>query len=64
MIIRGPEGVLTPWARIRVVPLGGEQVAGFIFAIIGMVYAVLLAFVVIAVWEKLSEGQTSVAKES
>ena len=29
-----------------------------------MVYAVLLAFVVIAVWEKFSEGQTSVAKES
>jgi hypothetical protein len=31
---------------------------------LGVVYAVLLAFVVIAVWEKFSEGQTSVAKES
>jgi Protein of unknown function (DUF4239) len=41
-----------------------NEVAGFIFAIIGVVYAVLLAFVVIAVWEKYSEGQTSVAKES
>src|ERR1700759_687785 len=41
-----------------------NEVAGFIFAIIGVVYAVLLAFVVIAVWEKFSEGQTSVAKES
>ena len=39
-----------------------NEVAGFIFAIIGVVYAVLLAFVVIAVWEKFSEGQTSVAK--
>jgi hypothetical protein len=29
-----------------------------------VVYAVLLAFVVIAVWEKFSEGQTSVARES
>ena len=41
-----------------------NEVAGFIFAIIGVVYAVLLAFVVIAVWEKFSEGQTSVATES
>jgi hypothetical protein len=41
-----------------------NEVAGFIFAIIGVVYAVLLAFVVIAVWEKFSEGQTSVARES
>jgi hypothetical protein len=39
------------------------RVAGFIFAIIGVVYAVLLAFIVIAVWEKFSEGQTSVARE-
>jgi len=29
-----------------------------------VVYAVQLAFVVIAVWEKFSEGQTSVARES
>ena len=41
-----------------------NEVAGFIFAIIGVVYAVLLAFVVIAVWEKFSEGQSSVARES
>jgi len=41
-----------------------NEVAGFIFAIIGVVYAVLLAFVVIAVWDKFSEGQTAVAKES
>ena len=41
-----------------------NEVAGFIFGIIGVVYAALLAFVVIAVWEKFSEGQTSVAKES
>jgi hypothetical protein len=34
------------------------------FAAIGVVYAVLLAFVVIAVWDKFSEGQTTVAHES
>jgi hypothetical protein len=41
-----------------------NEVAGFIFAAIGVVYAVLLAFVVIAVWEKFSEGQTTVAREA
>jgi hypothetical protein len=41
-----------------------NEVAGFQFAIVGVIYAVLLAFVIIAVWEKFSEGQTSVAQES
>src|SRR5271166_2772337 len=41
-----------------------NEVGGFMFATIGVVYAVLLAFVVIAVWEKFSEGQTTVARES
>lgn len=41
-----------------------NEVAGFMFAAIGVVYAVLLAFVVIAVWEKFSEGQTAVAREA
>jgi hypothetical protein len=51
------------WVGVDRLVLNNE-VAGFIFAIIGVVYAVLLAFVVIAVWEKFSEGQTSVARES
>ena len=51
------------WVGVDRLTLNNE-VAGFIFAIIGVVYAVLLAFVVIAVWEKFSEGQTSVARES
>jgi Protein of unknown function (DUF4239) len=41
-----------------------NEVAGFQFAIVGVIYAVLLAFVVIAVWEKFSEGQTTVAQEA
>ena len=41
-----------------------NEVAGFIFAIIGVVYAVLLAFVVIAVWEKFSEAQSAVTEEA
>jgi hypothetical protein len=51
------------WVGVDRLVLNNE-VAGFIFAIIGVVYAVLLAFVVIAVWDKFSEGQTSVARES
>jgi hypothetical protein len=51
------------WVGVDRLVLNNE-VAGFIFAIIGVVYAVLLAFVVIAVWEKFSEGQTTVARES
>jgi len=41
-----------------------NEVAGFQFAIVGVIYAVLLAFVVIAVWEKFSEGQKGVAQEA
>ena len=51
------------WVGVDRLALNNE-VAGFLFAAIGVVYAVLLAFVVIAVWEKFSEGQTSVARES
>ena len=35
-----------------------NEIAGFKFATVGVIYAVLLAFTVIAVWEKFSEAQT------
>ena len=41
-----------------------NEIAGFKFATIGVIYAVLLAFTVIAVWEKFSEAQNSVADEA
>ncbi len=59
----GFQVLLRRWVGVDRLVLNNE-VAGFIFAAIGVVYAVLLAFVVIAVWEKFSEGQTSVARES
>ncbi len=59
----GCQVLVRRWVGLDRLVLNNE-VAGFIFAIIGVVYAVLLAFVVIAVWEKFSEGQTSVARES
>ena len=41
-----------------------NEIAGFKFATVGVIYAVLLAFTVIAVWEKFSEAQNAVAEEA
>lgn len=41
-----------------------NEVAGFKFATVGVVYAVLLAFAVIVVWEKFNEAETDVAREA
>jgi hypothetical protein len=41
-----------------------NEVAGFKFATVGVIYAVLLAFTVIVVWEKFSEAETAVAQEA
>ena len=59
----GMQILVRRWVGVDRLELNNE-IAGFMFAAIGVVYAVLLAFVVIAVWEKFSEGQTTVARES
>jgi uncharacterized protein DUF4239 len=41
-----------------------NEVAGFKFATLGVVYAVLLAFAVIAVWEKFSDAEGAVTDEA
>jgi hypothetical protein len=41
-----------------------NEVAGFKFATLGVLYAVLLAFVVIVVWEKFNDAENAVAQES
>jgi Protein of unknown function (DUF4239) len=41
-----------------------NDVAGFIFAVLGVAYAVLLAFVVIAVWQDYKTAQTNVEDEA
>jgi hypothetical protein len=41
-----------------------NDVAGFIFAVLGVAYAVLLAFVVIAVWQEYETTQTDVDSEA
>jgi hypothetical protein len=41
-----------------------NEVAGFKFATVGVIYAVLLGFAVIVVWEKFSEAENDVALEA
>src|SRR4051812_34207532 len=46
--------------RLRI----NNEVAGFKFATVGVLYAVLLAFAVIIVWEKFSEAENTAAQEA
>ena len=43
---------------------GNNEVAGYKFATVGVLYAVLLAFVVVVVWEKFSQAENEVASEA
>ena len=52
----------------RLVPSARRQrhndVAGFIYAVVGVSYAVVLALVIIAVWERFSEARGTAAREA
>src|SRR5829696_9896715 len=52
----------------RLVPatvrMGYNDVAGFIYAALGVIYAVLLALVVIAVWEEFGRARVTVETEA
>jgi len=41
-----------------------NEVAGFKFATVGVIYAVLLAFAIIVVWERFNHAESDVAKEA
>src|SRR5215207_3864794 len=41
-----------------------NDVAGFIYAVLGVAYAVLLAFMLIAVWQDYNTAQTNVESEA
>ena len=41
-----------------------NEIAGFKFATVGVIYAVLVAFAVIVVWEKFNEAQLAVEQEA
>jgi hypothetical protein len=51
------------WATVEVLERHNE-VAGFIYAVIGVLYAVLLGFTAIIVWERFAEAQTNVEREA
>ena len=55
-------GIRRAWPRLA----EGEHndVAGFIIAVVGVIYAVLLAFVVIVSWEKLNSAESVVGEEA
>lgn len=40
-----------------------NEIAGFKFATVGVIFAVIVAFAVIVVWEKFAEAESSVAQE-
>src|SRR5712691_5635720 len=41
-----------------------NEIAGFKFATVGVLYAVLLAFVIIVVWEKFTDAEVNVVREA
>jgi ABC-type multidrug transport system fused ATPase/permease subunit len=41
-----------------------NDVAGFIYAVLGVLYAVLVPFVLVIVWEEFRDAQTDVAREA
>ena len=44
--------------------VSNNEIAGFKFATVGVIYAVLLAFVVIVVWQRFSDAETAVVREA
>ena len=46
------------------VPDTQHEVAGFIIGVLGAIYAVLLAFVVVAVWDQFGDAKTIVEREA
>jgi hypothetical protein len=51
------------WVSAEVLKLNNE-VAGFIYAVIGVIYAVLLGFTAIIVWEKFDQVEAVVEREA
>jgi hypothetical protein len=41
-----------------------QDVAGFVIAVVGVIYAVLLAFVVVIVWEDFGSADTTASNEA
>ena len=58
-------GVVVVRRRTRLARLAdNNEVAGFKFAVVGVIYAVLLAFAVFVVWEQLTAAESDVVREA
>jgi hypothetical protein len=62
LVVVGQIGLRRAWPALR----DGDhnEVAGFIIAVVGVIYAVLLGFVVIVSWENFSEAEHVVGQEA
>jgi hypothetical protein len=71
LVIVGGSALLAMLATLvvrRIVPeqehQANNEVAGFIFAAVGVIYGVLLAFMVLVVWQSFDEAQLTVEQEA
>jgi hypothetical protein len=68
VILAAVVGALAAWTVDRYLPAerrcDNNEVAGMLFSIIGVVYAILLTFVTITVWEASSEAEESSLAEA
>jgi hypothetical protein len=71
IIVCGTSVALSLWGATFVQgSISGErrrknnEVAGFIYAVVGVVYAVIMAFVVVVVWEQFSDARTDAEHEA
>jgi hypothetical protein len=60
--------LLVLWVIRRTVPYDRltphNEVSGFVYSVIGVIYAVILSFVVISVWEQYSDAETNTRQEA
>jgi Protein of unknown function (DUF4239) len=59
----GAQLLIRRWVGVETL-VKNNEIAGFKFATVGVIYAVLVAFTVIVVWEKFSDAESAVAQEA
>jgi len=62
LAMTGPILVRRRWALERLTT--NNEIAGFKFATVGVIYAVLLAFAIIIAWERFADAESAVVQES
>jgi hypothetical protein len=59
----GAQVLIRKWVGVDKL-VNNNEIAGFKFATVGVIYAVLLAFTIIVAWEEFNEAQSAVADEA